>query len=351
VTHPWQIVKNSQPGGHRPVVAFREEVNAALADFESGETLPGTSRPYQRFEFHGTVREALGLGDEEQVVALGSLFSNPYPFLHGHGTYVCGLLSTPTRMEDGLAEFTSLFLVASTKQLLTVILDPPTTYAGPFGQRLLNRHEAHLAGSSDDVGATLLMIIRDNVTSLNIALRELVFDVEHVDSVLHRFGEDRRRDDFEALQRIESHLTGMKIEVDSLDAVLTATAHLVEMISTDKIDVTGPVQLFDRRHEITAEMLSLQARQTASVRDRLDEKIAVLSASCEALRDQFFVEATHRIGAIAALLLLPTFIVGLYGQNFDFPERHWSQGYIFSWSLIIGSTVALFAIFKRRKWL
>ncbi|MFM8529864.1 MAG: hypothetical protein ACKOD2_09355, partial [Ilumatobacteraceae bacterium] len=50
------------------------------------------------------------------------------------------------------------------EQLLTVILDPPTSYAGPFGHRLLNRHEAHLAGTSTDVGATVLMIIRDNVT-------------------------------------------------------------------------------------------------------------------------------------------------------------------------------------------
>ena len=39
---------------------------------------------------------------------------------------------------------------------------------------------------------------------------------------------------------------------------------------------------------------------------------------------------------IASLLLLPTFIVGVYGQNFDhFPELHWRYGYAYSWALIV----------------
>ena len=35
-----------------------------------------------------------------------------------------------------------------------------------------------------------------------------------------------------------------------------------------------------------------------------------------------------RLTVIASMLLLPTFIVGLYGQNFrSIPELHWGFGY------------------------
>ena len=43
-----------------------------------------------------------------------------------------------------------------------------------------------------------------------------------------------------------------------------------------------------------------------------------------------------RLTVIASLLLVPTFIVGLYGQNFiHIPELHWRFGYWWSWCLII----------------
>ena len=47
-------------------------------------------------------------------------------------------------------------------------------------------------------------------------------------------------------------------------------------------------------------------------------------------------EVMKRLTVIASLLLLPTFIVGVYGQNFvDIPELRWHFGYAFSWGLII----------------
>jgi magnesium transporter len=63
-------------------------------------------------------------------------------------------------------------------------------------------------------------------------------------------------------------------------------------------------------------------------------------------------EAVKRLTAIASLLLVPTFIVGLYGQNFvDMPEFHWGVwGYIWSWGLILGTTVLQVWYFRRRQW-
>jgi CorA-like Mg2+ transporter protein len=55
---------------------------------------------------------------------------------------------------------------------------------------------------------------------------------------------------------------------------------------------------------------------------------------------------------IAALLLVPTFIVGVYGQNFDhMPELHWSFGYWWSWGWIVFTTLLQLAFFYWLGWI
>jgi magnesium transporter len=63
-------------------------------------------------------------------------------------------------------------------------------------------------------------------------------------------------------------------------------------------------------------------------------------------------EVAKRLTAIAAILLFPTFVVGVYGQNFDhMPELHWRFGYAFSWAIIIVVTIAQVVYFRRKNWL
>ena len=88
--------------------------------------------------------------------------------------------------------------------------------------------------------------------------------------------------------------------------------------------------------------LDLSRDLLAGVRDYLQAKVA---------NDQNEVMKTLTV--IASLLLLPTFIVGLYGQNFqhNFPEIHWRIGYPFSWILIVVTTALQLWFFRRKKWI
>jgi magnesium transporter len=55
---------------------------------------------------------------------------------------------------------------------------------------------------------------------------------------------------------------------------------------------------------------------------------------------------------IASLVLIPTFIVGLYGQNFrNIPEYHRRFGYAYSLGLIVVITVLRLIWFRRKHWL
>jgi magnesium transporter len=63
-------------------------------------------------------------------------------------------------------------------------------------------------------------------------------------------------------------------------------------------------------------------------------------------------EVMKRLTVIASLLLLPTFIVGLYGQNFvNIPELRWHLGYLYVWGVILVTTAMQLWWFRRAKWI
>ena len=87
--------------------------------------------------------------------------------------------------------------------------------------------------------------------------------------------------------------------------------------------------------------LELSRDLLASVRDYHQSKIA---------NDQN--EVMKRLTVVASLILLPTFIVGLYGQNFvHMPELRWHYGYAYSWGLILATTLLQLWWFRRKRWL
>ncbi len=53
-----------------------------------------------------------------------------------------------------------------------------------------------------------------------------------------------------------------------------------------------------------------------------------------------------------AILMPPTFLVGLYGMNFRYmPELDWKYGYAAFWVIVIAVTIGLLFFFKRKKWI
>jgi magnesium transporter len=58
------------------------------------------------------------------------------------------------------------------------------------------------------------------------------------------------------------------------------------------------------------------------------------------------------LAAIGTIVLVPTWIAGIYGMNFDFmPELRWQYGYVFALALMVATMVGFFIYFRRRGWL
>lgn len=60
-----------------------------------------------------------------------------------------------------------------------------------------------------------------------------------------------------------------------------------------------------------------------------------------------------QILTIISTIFIPlTFIVGVYGMNFEFfPEIHWKYGYLYVWILMIGLVLGMLKYFRNKKWL
>lgn len=96
------------------------------------------------------------------------------------------------------------------------------------------------------------------------------------------------------------------------------------------------LELLETYREMTASMLEVYL---SSVSHRLNEIIRVLTI-------------------ISTLFIPPTFIVGLYGMNFDrgvgnlnMPELGWPYGYVLVWGIILAMTGGMVLFFRRKKWL
>jgi magnesium transporter len=101
------------------------------------------------------------------------------------------------------------------------------------------------------------------------------------------------------------------------------------------------------------------------VRDAHDHALQVLDMietyreMAIGLTDVYLSSVSNRMNevmktlTIVATIFIPlTFIVGVYGMNFEYmPELHWRHGYLVTWLLMIAVALGLVWWFRRRGWL
>ena len=153
-------------------------------------------------------------------------------------------------------------------------------------------------------------------------------------------------------ERVRSRLSQLRHDILHIRRTLGPMRDAVREVVDNRIEFQGD-EVFTHDVELSfgaaydkflraADGLDLSRDLVAGVRDYHQAKIA---------NDQN--EVMKRLTVIASVLLLPTFIVGLYGQNFDhMPELHWHWGYFgWSWGWIVLTTIAQIAFYKWKNWL
>lgn len=122
------------------------------------------------------------------------------------------------------------------------------------------------------------------------------------------------------------------------------------------------VTLLRRTREVIARLRAqlspAEFGDVAELVDSLEFRAHELVEHADQLINLQIAVASHRTNEVVRLLTLIsvvfmplTFVVGLYGMNFDMPEFHVPHGYLIAYALIIGSVVTAVVWFRRRGWL
>jgi len=274
----------------------------------------------------------------ELLLAPAQHGDEPRPTLQAHGDYIFGvfLIAIPVAEEDRVF-YQEVDVVVTHDVLVTVSKTPP-------GEQPYDPRPVRESCMPDDEAGMMLYRLVDDIAEHYLDL------VDTLDSEI-----DELEDGVETApaELTRNRLSELRHDLLHIRRTLAPTRDAVRRIVDNVIEVEDGPAVFPHDVEIAfngaydkllraIDGLELSRDLIASVRDYMLAKIA---------NDQN--EVMKRLTAIAALLLVPTFIVGLYGQNFlhHFPEIHWQYGYLWSWALIIAATVAQFVWFRRRRWI
>ncbi len=286
-----------------------------------------------------TLQSVLPPGIHETAMAriLAPATEEPRPRLEAQGDYVFGVLAFPSVRSDGEVVFQEVVLVANLQVLITIRKTPP----------------GHIACELDDARDTALR----NGSPPGLCLHVVI------DEIAERFltmidGFDDSIDDLEDHVRewesteIRERISSIRHDILHVRRVLAPTRDAARAVLDDRVEIDGDASLFPRDIELrfadvydkllrATDGLDLSRDLLAGVRDYHQAEIA---------NDQN--EVMKRLTVVASVLLLPTFIVGMYGQNFrHIPELSWAQGYGFSWALIVVTTALQLWYFRRKRWI
>jgi magnesium transporter len=262
----------------------------------------------------------------------------PRPTLQGHGDYVFGVfLVTVAVPEEDRVFYQEIDVVLTHEALLTVRKTPPGGRP-PYDPTPVQR-----AVREGDSGGMIVYRLADDIAEKYLDLADdLDAEIDELEDKVETQPAERTRERISELRHDLLHIR--RTLAPMRDAVRRVIDDVVEVEQGEDVFPHDVEVAFNGAYDKlmrALDGLELARDLLASVRDYHQSKIA---------NDQN--EVMKRLTVIASLLLLPTFIVGNYGQNFvHIPELHWHWGYWYAWGLIVVTTLVQLWFFRRKNWI
>jgi magnesium transporter len=275
--------------------------------------------------------------DPDAVEVLASPAADPRvvrPFLESHGGYVLAVLAFPHvhALEDRI-DYLELDVLATPSAVVTVRKSSARGEVVPVDSLAARSEERATSGRLFHAAVdTATDAVLGLVDSLYERIDELENDVEHLS------GADTRR-----------RIAELRHELLLARRTASGTRGVARRIVDGRIDV-GRSELFPP----DVETLFVDTFDTLV---RVTEEVDVARELLAGVRDYYQAkvmeqqnDVAKKLTMIASLVLVPSFIVGFYGQNFagEFGHGYWSVGV--SIALILATTAAQLAVFRWRRW-
>jgi magnesium transporter len=239
--------------------------------------------------------------------------------LKGQTHYVFGVFLVPIAIrEEDRVFYQEVDLIATRELLVTVRKTPEGGYPIDLTQAM----DAVRAEHETRAGAMVYRLV-DLIAEYFLDLVDALDDeIDELEDGIEQWPAEQVR------QRIST----LRHDLLHVRRTVAPTRDAIRRVVDRRIDVGEGPEVLPRDVELdfadvydkllrALDGLDLSRDLLASARDYQQAKIA---------NDQN--EVTKRLTVIASLLLVPTFIVGVYGQNFrHIPELAWGFGYWWSW--------------------
>ena len=260
----------------------------------------------------------------------------PRPRIETHGTYIVGVLLVAVAVTDeDRVYYQEVDFVLTPERFVTVSKTPP-------GEKPFDPKPAKEACRPDEPTGMYLFRLVDELAERYLDLiDDLNDEIDELEDNVERWPAAKVRDRVSSLRH--DLLRIRRTLAPTRDAVHAIVDNRVELDDEDIFPRDVELHFADAYDKFlrAADGLETSRDLVAGVRDYFQSKIA---------NDQN--EVMKRLTMVASLLLLPTLIVGVYGQNFrHIPELQWSFGYWWSWGLILGTTILQLAYFRWKRWL
>jgi len=262
----------------------------------------------------------------------------PRPTLRGHGNYVFGIFLVARAVpEEDCIYYQEIGIVLTHDRIVTV-RKTPANGRPPYDIEAL-RSAVH----ESDVPGMIAFRLVDEIAEQYLDL---------VDDVDAEIDELEDQVETQSAARTRERISEIRHDLLRIRRTLAPMRDAIRRVVDDVIEVEHGQDVFPHSVEVAfagaydkllraLDGLELSRDLLASVRDYHQSKIA---------NDQN--EVMKRLTVVASLLLVPTFIVGLYGQNFvDIPELRWEWGYGYVWGVIVATTLAQIWFYRRKDWI
>ncbi len=275
----------------------------------------------------------------EQLLRPAFHDDEPRPRLEGHDHYVYGVFLVPIciREEDEIF-YQEIDLIATRERLVTVRKTPD------------KRHAFDIKGVQDSVAREQDERVGMIVYRLVDQIAEYFLDL--VDAIDEEIDELEDGIEIWRSDQIRKRISGLRHDLLHVRRTVAPTRDAIRRVVDRRIDIGEGTELLPREIELdfadvydkllrAMDGLDLSRDLLSSARDYHQSKIA---------NEQN--EVMKRLTVIASVLLVPTFIVGLYGQNFrHIPELAWGFGYWWSWGWILVTTALQLAFYRWLGWI
>lgn len=262
---------------------------------------------------------------------LEDVCSEHQPKVEEYDDYLFFTLKMLYQIKDGVIDYEQISFVLG-KNFLLSFQEKEGDLFGTLRDRMrLDQGRGRKKGA-DYLMYRLVDIIVDNYYNV---LDAVGYQVEQIEDAIDH-GSDNF--EFQKIQKIKKELIYLRKALyplrDALSKLIKEEYQLIDPANTryfsDVYDhVVHLIDSMDTYKDLTSSLMDIHINY---MNTRMNEVMKVL--------------------AVISTIFMPlTFIVGVYGMNFDFmPELRWKFGYLEVWGLMLVIAVGMVMFFKHKKW-